>query len=116
VIQVWFDGKKMGTLDMSVPKHRRHLTFTEVNDVSGTIREIAFSLNTRSNDVEKIQLARNNWTLEQFIAHQFGVDPSKCWIEEQPMRDAVRVSWPMIVVESLDQYEYLFDQRCFVPD
>lgn len=115
MIEVWFHGKRKGWLNVSPPAQRKQLVFTEVEKLGGTIREIAFSLTTRSNIVDKITLVSKGWTLEQHVKHMFGVDLAHCLVEPEKHMEGVRVSWSMVSATHIDQYEYLFDRPEFIP-
>ncbi|OCP21923.1 MULTISPECIES: hypothetical protein [unclassified Ensifer] len=115
MIEVWFHSKRKGWLNISPSSQRQHLVFTEIETIGGTIREIFFSLNRRSNVVNKVDLMKSGWTLEQHVKHMFGVDLNHCLVEHEAHQDAVRVSWPMVSITDIDQYEYLFDKPEFIP-
>ncbi len=113
MIQVWYQGKNVGTLHRSVPFSRKALTFTEVDATDGRISERTFSLNRTTTHIP--YEVENRTPLRSYLKHELGLAETQVAIRRNELCAQYEVSWLTIVATDLDAYEYLFDQSEFDP-
>ncbi|MBX4911338.1 hypothetical protein HJA82_28930 [Rhizobium bangladeshense] len=58
---------------------------------------------------------RSGLDIDEWIVKMMHTDPKACNVYEDPINFGYRVSRPAILARDIDEYEYLFDQRAFIP-
>ncbi|QIG69223.1 hypothetical protein EVB78_021 [Rhizobium phage RHph_N1_15] len=117
MIEVRFQRRKMGALNISAPKHERCFRVTECDaaDNSARFSERTFSLTTRTDIVDEADLLRGGVDLDFWIINELGLDPKDCSVVRDHANMGYRVTRPAIIASDIDEYEFLFDRPEFIP-
>ncbi|AGC36199.1 hypothetical protein B7L88_gp089 [Rhizobium phage RHEph10] len=107
----------MGALNISAPKHERVIRLAERDEAGNAVAfsERAFSLTTQTDLVDRADLMRSGLEIQEWIINMLQVDPRICSVNEDPINLGYRVTRPAIIAGDIDEYEFLFDQRDFIP-
>ncbi|QIG69055.1 hypothetical protein EVB77_021 [Rhizobium phage RHph_N1_10] len=117
MIEVRFQRRKMGALNISAPKHERCLRVGERNATGDPAKfsERTFSLTSQTSLVNEEDLLRGGVDLDFWIINELGLDPKDCTVLRDPMNMGYRVTRPAIIASDIDEYEFLFDRPEFIP-